>query len=113
MRRKVLAVADVEIQQVQVIDKDGRNRSIVLWRCGSDMMFSETMDGLFDTNRRYRCPKWLTEQLEELETSKRFHADGSPYTGETSEAREDEAGPATSKTVLDGFEEDLHGIRQA
>jgi hypothetical protein len=109
----VLAVADVEVQQVQVIDKDGRNRSIVLWRCGPDMMFSETMDGLFDTNRRYRCPKWLTEQLEELGTSKRFHADGSPYTGGTPKAHEEETEPITSKVVPDGFEEDLPGVRQA
>lgn len=83
-RRKVVAAADVSIRQVQVIDKVGRVRGIVVWSCGPDIYWSDTMDGLFDAARRKVAPPWLVEQLKDLPQEQRFHSDGSPYTSEVS-----------------------------
>lgn len=75
-RRKVVATADVAIQQVQVVDKTGQIRSIVLWRCGPDVLYAETLDGLFDSQRRKKAPEWLVTQLAELADSQKFDAEG-------------------------------------
>ena len=77
-RRKVVATADVAIQQVQVVDKSGQIRSIVLWRCGPDVLYADNLDGLFDSARRKKAPGWLTEQLSSLPQDRQFHSNGEP-----------------------------------
>ena len=77
-RRTVVATADVVIQQVQVVDKTGQVRSIVLWRCGPDVLYSDTLDGLFDATRRKKAPEWLVSQLQELPDAQKFDAFGTP-----------------------------------
>ena len=62
-RNEVLAAADVKLQQVQLIDKKGQIRSVVLWRCGTDVFYASTMDGLFDVAQRKRAPEWLLTAL--------------------------------------------------
>jgi len=76
-RRKVVATADVAIQQVQVVDKSGQVRSIVLWRCGPDMLYADNLDGLFDAARRKKAPAWLVDQLADLSPDRQFYSDGS------------------------------------
>jgi len=80
-RKQVMAAADVQIQQVQVVDKNGQMRPVVVWRCGTDIMFAETMDGLFDSARRFKAPAWLVDQLDQLPPSRRFDYLGRPYSG--------------------------------
>lgn len=77
-RRTVVAVADVAIRQVQVVDKNGQIRSIVLWQCGPDLLYSDSLDGLFDNTRRKRAPEWLVTQLKALPADRCFDAEGSP-----------------------------------
>lgn len=75
-RRTVVATADVAIQQVQVVDKNGQVRSIVLWRCGPDILYADTLDGLFDNTRRKRAPEWLVDQLGKLPFERQFDSSG-------------------------------------
>lgn len=77
-RRTVVATADVAIQQVQVVDKSGQVRSIVVWRCGPDMLYADSLDGLMDNTRRKRAPEWLVEQIKSLPAERQFNAFGSP-----------------------------------
>jgi len=81
-RRKVIAIADVQIMQAQVVDSNGAVRGIVVWKCGPDTYWSETMDGLFDTGRRKKAPQWLLEQLAEVPLEKQFDSEGNPKTGQ-------------------------------
>ena len=67
LRKKVLATADVAISQVQLVDSKGLIRSVVLWKCGTDVLYATTMDGLFDEDRRRTAPKWITDQLATVE----------------------------------------------
>lgn len=113
-----MAAADVDIMQVQVVDKNGQIRPVVVWRCGDDIMFSETMDGMFDNDRRFRAPKWLVDQLNSLEPSKRYDSFGKPKLGGqshgTSDARPDVAIGKPLQAVPDGLEDDdVPGVRQA
>ena len=78
IRRRVVATADVEIQQVQVVDKTGQIRSLVVWRCGPDVMYSDTMDGLFDSTRRRTAPTWLVDQISNLPDNLRLDCAGVP-----------------------------------
>lgn len=71
-----MATADVAIQQVQVVDKQGQIRSIVLWRCGPDVLYADSLDGLMDNTRRKKAPEWLLEQLKKLPGDRQFSADG-------------------------------------
>lgn len=71
-RRQVLSSADVALRQVQTIDNDGKESIAFVWICGPDVFLSETMDGMFDVNRRRRAPKWVVEQLQALPTSRQF-----------------------------------------
>jgi len=80
LRRKVVAVADVQIQQVQVVDKDGQIRSLILWRCGTDMFYAESIAALSDPQRLRVLPSWVKDQLETLPADKVFDADGNPKT---------------------------------
>ena len=76
-RNKVLATADVSIQQVQLVDKKGQIRSVVVWRCGPDVFYANNMDGMFDIAQRRRAPEWLLEALSELPADKQFDYTGS------------------------------------
>jgi len=67
LRKKVLATADVSIQQIQLVDSKGLIRSVVLWKCGTDVLYATTMDGLFDEDRRRTAPSWITDQLSSVE----------------------------------------------
>ena len=72
----MVATADVAIQQVQVVDKQGQIRSIVLWRCGPDVLYADSLDGLMDNARRKKAPEWLVQQLAELPPERQFLSDG-------------------------------------
>jgi hypothetical protein len=78
LRRSVIATADVKIQQVQVADKKGELRSLIVWQCGPDVVYSNTMDGLFDAAQRRLAPTWLIEQMSSLSSDKKFNYDGTP-----------------------------------
>jgi hypothetical protein len=78
-RRELLLMADVSLFQARVIDHNGEEFTVVVWRCGPDILVSRTLDGLFDRTRRKVCPKWLRDQLETLPPSRRFAADGTSY----------------------------------
>lgn len=67
LRKKVLATADVAIQQVQLVDSKGQIRAVVVWKCGTDVLYATTMDGLFDDARRRTAPPWMVDQLESVE----------------------------------------------
>ena len=77
-RRTVVATADVALQQVQVVDKTGQVRSIILWRCGTDMLYADSLDALMDNTRRRTAPEWLVEQLKNLPRERCVSWDGSP-----------------------------------
>lgn len=79
-RNKVIAAADVRIRQVQLVDKKGQIRSVIVWQCGPDMFYSNNMDGLFDVAQRRRAPEWLIEALSELPMDKQFSYTGKPKT---------------------------------
>jgi hypothetical protein len=64
--------------QVQVVDKTGQVRSIVVWECGPDIFWADTMDGMFDASRRKAAAPWLLEQLKALPYEQRFSSDGKP-----------------------------------
>jgi hypothetical protein len=106
--------------QVQVVDKNGQIRPVVVWRCGPDIMFSETMDGMFDNDRRFRAPKWLVEQLDKLPPSKRFDSLGRPkINGLGAHSGADVESPDVIiekplSVVPDGMEDDdVPGVQQA
>jgi len=75
-RNKVLASADVRIRQVQLVDKKGQIRSVVVWQCGSDVFYANNMDGMFDVAQRRKAPEWLLSELSELPADRQF-----TYTG--------------------------------
>jgi len=77
-RNKVLASADVCIRQVQLVDKKGAIRSVIVWQCGPDMFYSNTMDGMFDVAQRRKAPEWLVEAIAQLPSDKQFSYDGTP-----------------------------------
>ena len=66
LRRKVVASADVLLQQVQVVDKDGAIRSLIVWRCGTDGFYAESIAALADPQRLRVLPVWVKEQIEAL-----------------------------------------------
>lgn len=73
---------------MQVVDKTGQIRSIVVWQCGPDMLYADSLDGLFDNTRRRKAPEWLTEQIRALPLEKQFTFDGSPKGGSKSSVPE-------------------------
>jgi len=101
----VVASADVEIKQVQVIDKKGEIRTLVVWKCGPDTLYSDTMDGLFDNTRRKRAPEWVTTQLEALPNIKKLDSNGVPYGVESTAA----AGHIPSNDVDEDLPEFVQG----
>lgn len=79
-RREVLAVADVLLRQVQLIDTNGQIRSIVLWQCGTDVLYAESVAALSDPQRLKQAPAWVKDQLAALGLDRQFMSDGTPYT---------------------------------
>jgi hypothetical protein len=79
-RRQVIATADAQMMQVQVADKNGQIRAIIVWACGPDMYWADTMDGIFDNARRKKAPDWLVEQVKDLPLDRQFYADGTKKT---------------------------------
>ena len=79
-RREVLAVADVSLRQVQLIDTNGQIRSIVLWQCGTDVLYAESIAALSDPQRLKQAPTWVKDQLASLGLDRQFLSDGTPYT---------------------------------
>lgn len=79
-----MAAADVRIQQVQLIDKKGQIRSVVVWQCGTDMFYANNMDGMFDVAQRRNAPEWLKTAMITLPLDKQFSYDGAAK-GESSE----------------------------
>jgi hypothetical protein len=74
----VIATADVRLQQVQVIDKNGQSRSLVVWQCGPDVVYGDSLQGLFDATQRRKAPEWLVEQLAALSPDRQFDFQGKP-----------------------------------
>jgi hypothetical protein len=62
-KNALLGRADVRIFQCQVRNSRMQERNIVVWQCGTNVLYSATMDGLFDIERRRAAPKWLTDQI--------------------------------------------------
>lgn len=112
--RETVAAADVRLLQVQVIDKNHRERAVVVWQCGPDILVGETMDALFDADRRFNAPEWLVKGLLNLPPSRQFDCFGNPKSGV---AQGDPAsGPliAARGTVPEDLEDgELPGIDQA
>lgn len=75
-RNKVLAAADVKLRQVQLVDKKGQIRSVVVWQCGTDVFYANNMDGMFDVAQRRKAPEWLLEELNALAPDKQFTFSG-------------------------------------
>ena len=75
-----MATADVSLKQVQVVDKQGQVRSIILWQCGPDILYADSLDGLMDSTRRKKAPEWLIQQISALPKDRQFHADGTAKT---------------------------------
>jgi len=107
-RRKVVAAADVSIRQVQVVDKNGQVRSIIVYQCGPDVMYAATLDGMFDVERRKKAPKWLLEQLNGLPNDRCFNANGTPKAGGTATPEKVEVFAGSL-----GIDDDLDGFSQA
>lgn len=70
-RKELLATADVQIMQAQVIGKDGRELNVVFWICGPDIFYANTLPELF-SEKRFKAPPWIREQLKTLALSKQF-----------------------------------------
>ena len=83
-RNKVLASADVLIRQVQLVDKKGQIRSVVVWQCGPDIFYANNMDGMFDVAQRRKAPDWLVEALDSLDLSAQFDYKGNAKVGSSS-----------------------------
>lgn len=75
-RQVVLASAQVELLQVQVIGSDGEEKSVLDYRCGPDVFWGKSMDDIFSLERRKTAPGWLRTGLAELPATRRFLADG-------------------------------------
>jgi len=111
-RRELLVLADVRLFQALVIDKDGEETGVVIWQCGTDVLVSRTMSGIFTGEGRVNAPRWLREQLTSLSPSRRFYYDGTSYTHEKAEpeglpTQEPEPEPEvqTPGDELGGFQE--------
>ena len=114
-RAELLALADVQIFQADVIDTNSRRRNVIIWRCGSDVFYASTMDALFDETRRKPAPQWLKDQVEKLPATRRFRANGETY-------EESPASSGRTAAVLpaavplgenESLDEDVAGARQA
>ena len=110
-RAELLALADVEMFQADVIDTTSRRRNVIIWRCGPDILYANSMDGLFDEGRRKPAPQWLKDQIEKLPAGRRFTSVGESY-----EAAKPDPRPLPSVTPMgkdEVLDEDVAGASQA
>lgn len=99
LRRKVVASADVLLQQVQVVDKDGAIRSLIVWRCGTDGFYAENIAALADPQRLKVLPVWVKEQIEALTPDRDLDWRGLSKTGARSSSPVQMPMPAAPVTV--------------
>lgn len=91
-KKELLATADVQLLQAQVIGKDGREFTAVFWICGPDIFYANELSDLF-TSKRFKAPDWVREQLKTLPNSRRFDCWG------TSKNQADPDVPPAAKTT--------------
>lgn len=118
-RKQLLATADVQILQAQVIDKDGRERTVVFWVCGPDIFFADKLTDLF-TEKRHRAPDWVRNQLKSLPNGRRFDFMGVAKGSDTTVVAAIEAASAMTPTAKEtplssalGDDDDLPGFKEA
>ena len=99
-RQVVLASAEVELLQVQVIGTDGEEKAVLVYRCGPDMFWGKSMDDVFNLERRKIAPDWLRKGLDSLPDDRRFRADGGPVAIVADEA--DDAPAPASHAIAQG-----------
>lgn len=99
--------------QAQVVDSNGAVRGIVVWKCGPDTYWSETMDGLFDSARRKKAPPWLLEQLVDVPSEKQFDSEGNPKTGQPRKPAAVEGSPAVQLAHVPSKDTDVPKFAQA
>lgn len=112
-RAELLALADVSIFQADVIDSGSRRRNVIIWRCGTDILYASTMDGLFDEGRRKPAPQWLRDQIEKLPAERRFTSMGTPYGAATVGGTPTILPKAVPLGDDESLDEDVAGARQA
>jgi hypothetical protein len=113
-RAELLALADVQIFQADVVDTNSRRRNVIIWRCGSDVFYASTMDALFDETRRKPAPQWLKDQVEKLPATRRFHSNGTTYEEAPVVGRPAPVLPAAVPLGdNESLDEDVAGARQA
>lgn len=113
-RAELLALADVQIFQADVVDTNSRRRNVIIWRCGTDVFYASTMDALFDESRRKPAPQWLKDQVEKLPATRRFRANGETYEEVSSVGRPAPVLPAAVPLGdNESLDEDVAGARQA
>lgn len=117
LRRKVVASADVLLQQVQVVDKDGAIRSLIVWRCGTDGFYAESIAALSDPQRLRVLPAWVKEQLEGLGVDRDFDWRGNPKSGAKAATASAQlplpAAAATPTAPVKGGDDDLPDFKSA
>jgi hypothetical protein len=59
----LVGVAEAEILQVLIKKASGEMVNRVVYRCGPTVYLGQTLDELFDKDRRKIAPDWLVEQL--------------------------------------------------
>lgn len=100
-RKELLATAEVQLLQAQVIGKDGREFTAVFWICGPDIFYANELSDLF-TSKRFKAPEWVREQLKTLPPSRRFDCWGNAKNGDDQLAHPTKAqaqAPAPATTV--------------
>jgi hypothetical protein len=113
LRRKVVASADVLLQQVQVVDKDGAIRSLIVWRCGTDGFYAESISALSDPQRLRILPAWVKEQLDGLESDRDLDWRGNPKARAARPAVATVATPAAPAAPTKGADDDLPDFKSA
>lgn len=114
LRRKVVASADVLLQQVQVVDKDGAIRSLIVWRCGTDGFYAESIAALSDPQRLRILPSWVKEQLETLGADRDLDWRGNPKSGAKSATSSTQLSlPTTPAAPPKGGDDDLPDFKSA
>jgi len=116
LRRKVVASADVLLQQVQVVDKDGAIRSLIVWRCGTDGFYAESIAALSDPQRLRVLPAWVKEQLEVLAPDRDLDWRGNAKSGVKQTASVQLSLPTASATPVapvKGSDDDLPDFKSA
>ena len=113
LRRKVVASADVLLQQVQVVDKDGAIRSLIVWRCGTDGFYAESIAALSDPQRLRVLPSWVKEQLETLGADRDLDWRGNPKSGQKTVAAVPEQMSLPTAPPAKGGDDDLPDFKSA